>query len=188
MVRDMRIKNLRHARWVITTGHYALGPVMAFACAERIAGTLAGYAWVALVALAMTPPALALLAHHTGVCARGRCGQMITDPEGEAERFGWWLWWCHNTFRSRATWAVLGTWFAFTFAWPVPLLTIPPTLVMLWGVLRALRVHSQLRPWCQWCRDQGDDGDEPGEDTPPEGGLARPVPRETAWFHREDWA
>lgn len=182
-----RLRTLVGARWVITLGHYSLWPVLGLASAERIVGMVTGsYPAILLVSAIMTPFALAIAAHACGVCIRGVCGQ-LGGTEEDAED-NWWLWWSHHVTRSRITWILLGTWTVFTFILPVPLLTIPPSIVMVWGVLRAMQIHSRLRPWCQWCNERGDDGDDSGDVPDPDGGLSIVSPRETAWYSREDWA
>jgi len=163
---------------LVTLGHYAGWPCALLALAMRVAAVLWGYAACYAVGALLAPFLLALLAHGSGICTRGACGVLMSAiPADEAERYRWWLHHVHHQFTSKVTWALLASWFVITFVIVNPILSAVPVVALLFVELRAIRLHSRLRPWCPWCNGRGGHDDGPAEPDPT-GGLSRPVPPE----------
>lgn len=171
-------RRLVQAPGLVTLGHFAPWPCALLALGMRVAAVLWGYAACYAVGAALLPFLVALLAHGSGICARGACGVLMSaTPADEAARYRWWLHHVHHQLTSKVTWSLLVAWFVITFVIVNPILSAVPVIALLFIELRAIRLHSRLRPWCPWCGRGGGRDDGPIEPTPP-GGLARPVPPE----------
>ena len=149
-------RRLADCRRLVTLGHYALVPVAGTVVAMRVVAAITGSylaCYAVSVPLVVLLPALA--AHGVGMCTRGTCALISANPGEEAVRRAWWLRHVHAALRSRLTWALLVAWFVLTFvlAWPVA--SAIPIIVGLVVEVRALRLHSALRPWCPECGHGG---------------------------------
>lgn len=163
---------------LVALGHYSGWPCGVLAFAMRVALVVWGYpACYALGAL-MLPFLVALVAHGSGICQHGGCAVLMSaTPTEAAARYRWWLHHVHHQFTSKVTWSILAAWFVLTFIVVNPIASGVPVVALLVVELRAVRLHSRLRPWCKWCNGRGKDDEDP-IDPPPPGGLAEPVPPE----------
>lgn len=168
-------RSLARAPDLAALGHYALWPCALLALGMRVAAVLWGYAACCAVGAVLLLFLLGLLVHAGGICTRGSCGVLMSaTPTDEAERYRWWLHHAHHQFASKLTWALLISWFVTTFVIVNPILSAAPVIVLLYVELRAIRLHSRLRPWCPQCR-RGGGHDSGSVDPDPLGGLSLPV-------------
>lgn len=172
-----RLVDIRSLVWL---GHYALIPIIISAVMIRVAAV----AWGWLGYLVMLPPLtlliVAVLAHGSGICPRGKCAVIMnTNPSAEATRRAWWLHHAHHQFTSKITLAILGVWFVLTFVTVNTIMSSVPVIALIVLELRAIQIHSRLRPWCPECFGGGPDDQQPPTPPPP-GGHGRAVPRDEA--------
>lgn len=170
-------RHLAQVPGLVVLGHYCFIPAAVITVAMRVAAVVSGYLACYLIGALLLPVLAALVAHGGGICTHGGCAVLISaTPTDAVQRYRWWLWHTHHQLKSRVTWALLAVWFVLTFVIVNPILSAVPIVAFLAVELRALRLHSRLRPWCPWCgRGGGDHG--PIEPTPT-GGLSKPAPRE----------
>jgi hypothetical protein len=168
---------------LVTLGHYAGWPCAVLALAMRVAAVLWGYAACYSVGALLLPLLAALMAHGSGICTRGGCAVLMSaTPTDAAHRYRWWLHHVHHQLTSKATWSLIAVWFVLTFVVVNPIASGVPVVALLALELRAIRLHSRLRPWCRWCNGRGGP-DEPPAVPDPTGGLTRPVPPERIKEH-----
>jgi len=174
------VRRLVNASGLVALGHYALIPCAVLAIGMRVALVATGGSYLAAYAVgaAMLPFLVGLIAHGSGLCPRGGCAVLISSqPAAEARRLAWWLRHVHHQLTSKVTLGLVGAWFVLTFVLVRPIASGVPVVALLLVEMRAVQVHSRLRPWCPECNGRGPD-DDPTPEPPPPGGLGRDVPRE----------
>jgi hypothetical protein len=96
------------------------------------------------------------LVHTDSPCVY--CGRNLPDnPERTAEQRARWLWLFHHTRVGVLSGAAIGwitSWVLAGTAAAKVLVCFSAAGLVVWAVLD--RVHGPLKPWCEWCRDDGD--------------------------------
>lgn len=170
------VRRLVRSRSLVALGHYALWPCALLALGMRIAVVLWGYTVCYAIGTVMIFFLLALVAHGGGICTRGACGALISaTPHDEVGRYRWWLRHAHCRPMNGVVIGLLILWLVATFVIVNPILSAIPVIALLFVEVRAIQLHSRLRPWCPWCRGGGGgEGMSPVENGPA-GGLSQPV-------------
>jgi hypothetical protein len=181
---DVMIRRLVRSRSMVAVGHYALWPCVLLALGMRITVVTWGYAACYTIGAAMVPLLLALVAHGGGICTRGSCGVLISAvPTDEVKRRRWWLRHAHCRPLNGVVVILLASWFVLTFIIVNPILSSIPVIALFYVELRAIQLHSRLRPWCPWCRGGGGEGGADSMGQGPDDGLHQPIPLSKGGSH-----
>lgn len=167
----------------VTVGHYGLWFILVISPVVCILGffslrgvgdpfTTFGYPAALIVLILVILDVMVL--HSDTPCTH--CARNLPDnPEEAAEKRMKWL----KTFHRARWWLIGGSLTVWVGSWIFPamvagriMLYVGVLSVCLWAVLD--RIHSPVKPWCPWCRDDG--GEEAAADVPdPSTNIPSPV-------------